>query len=230
MNTIVTQGIVLRRTNYGEADRIVTFLTPDNGKISVVVKGVRRLKSKMAGGIELFSVSNLTFMRGRGELGTLVSAQLTTHYGNIVKNITRVQLGYELIKLLNDTVEDDTEPAFFSLLQGSFAALDDINISGDLVRMWFVARMLQATGHMPNLKTTLDGAPLAADKTYDFDLDSMVFAERPTGGFGQNEIKFMRLLFSDVSANVLAAVENVESYVELIAPFIRIMSANYLHH
>jgi DNA repair protein RecO (recombination protein O) len=230
MNTIVTQGIVLRRTNYGEADKIVQFLTPDNGKISVVVKGVRRLKSKMAGGVELFSISSLTFMKGRGELGTLISAQLQTHYGNITKDITRVQLGYDFIKLLNDTVEDDAEAAYFHLLHMAFAALDDLALAADLVRIWFVARMLQETGHAPNVSTTLDGKALEADKTYEFDLDSMTFAERPEGNFAKNEIKFMRLLFSDVSPKVLSAVEGVDNYVELIMPLMRIMSANYLHH
>jgi DNA repair protein RecO (recombination protein O) len=143
MNTIVTQGIVLRRTNYGEADRIVQFLTPDHGKISVVVKGVRKLKSKMAGGVELFSISDLTFMRGRGELGTLISAHLKTNFGNIVKDITRVQLGYDLIKLLSATVEDDAEAEYFHLLETAFAALNDLSLSSDLIRIWFSARMLQ---------------------------------------------------------------------------------------
>jgi DNA repair protein RecO len=230
MDTIVTQGIVLRRTNYGEADRIVQFLTPDQGKISVVAKGVRRLKSKMAGGVELFSVSSLSFIKGRSELGTLVSARLQTHYGNITKDITRVQLGYDLIKLLNATVEDDAEPAYFNLLHMTFAALDDLELPADLVRIWFSARMLQETGHMPNTKTTMDGQPLRADKTYDFNLDDMAFMEHPGGAFGQNEIKFMRLLFSDASVKVLSAVENADAYVELIFPLMRIMTANYLHH
>jgi DNA repair protein RecO (recombination protein O) len=230
MNTIVTQGIVLRRTNYGEADRIVQFLTPDHGKISVVVKGVRKLKSKMAGGVELFSISDLTFMRGRGELGTLISAHLKTNFGNIVKDITRVQLGYDLIKLLSATVEDDAEAEYFHLLETAFAALNDLSLSSGLIRIWFSARMLQETGHMPNTKTTMDGQALQADKTYDFSLDDMAFVEHPGGSFGQNEIKFMRLLFSDASVKVLSAVENADHYVELIFPLMRIMTADYLHH
>ena len=46
------RAIVLRRTNYGEADRILQLLTP-KGKRSVMAKGVRRERSKLAGGIEL---------------------------------------------------------------------------------------------------------------------------------------------------------------------------------
>lgn len=52
-NDLHTRAIVLRRTNYGETDRILNLLTPE-GKKSVLAKGVRREKSKLAGGIELF--------------------------------------------------------------------------------------------------------------------------------------------------------------------------------
>ena len=53
-----TKAIVLRRTDYGEADRILQLLTP-SGKRSVIARGVRKEKSKLAGGIELFSVSDV---------------------------------------------------------------------------------------------------------------------------------------------------------------------------
>lgn len=54
MKTYRTQAVVLRRTNYGEADRILQLLTPD-GRRSVMARGVRKEKSKLAGGVELFA-------------------------------------------------------------------------------------------------------------------------------------------------------------------------------
>jgi DNA repair protein RecO (recombination protein O) len=230
MNQIVTQAIVLGRTDYGEADRILSLLTPDHGKLRLMAKGVRRVKSKLAGGIELFSISNITFIRGRGEIGTLVSTRLVEHYGEIAKDIKRVQQGYDLIQLLNKTVEDEAEEVYFHLLHVAFAALNDLSLSAELIQIWFVARLLAETGHMPNLRSTVDGKPLSSDKEYDFDLDSMTFTERPGAQFGANQIKFMRLLFSDTSPKVLAAVEESDDYVQLVAPLMRVMSADYLHH
>jgi len=84
VNQIVTTAIVLSRLNYGEADRIITVITPDNGKLRLMAKGVRRVKSKLAGGIELFIVSSLTFIKGKGDIGTLVSSRLQTHFSSIV--------------------------------------------------------------------------------------------------------------------------------------------------
>jgi len=67
MNMRRTSAIVLRRTNYGEADRILQLLTPD-GKRGVMAKGVRREKSRLAGGIELFAICEVVITDGKGEL------------------------------------------------------------------------------------------------------------------------------------------------------------------
>ena len=74
MKTNRTTAIVLRRTNYGEADRILQLLTPD-GKRSVMARGVRREKSRLAGGIELFAVCEVVLTEGKGELGILTFSQ-----------------------------------------------------------------------------------------------------------------------------------------------------------
>src|SRR6478736_6650921 len=137
MNQQLTTAIVLRRTNYGEADRILTLLTPDHGKLRVMARGVRKVKSKLAGGIQLFNISHITFMPGRGEIGTLVSTRLERHYGTIVKDLERVQLGYELIKQLDKATEDQAEAAYFTLLHQSFEALDAAEIPLPLIRLWF---------------------------------------------------------------------------------------------
>ena len=113
MNQLVTTGIVLHRTNYGEADRIITILTPDMGKLHLIARGVRKVNAKLAGGIELFSVSSVTFIRGKGELGTMVSARLEEHFGEIAKDIDRTMLGYELIKKLDKITEDEADESWF---------------------------------------------------------------------------------------------------------------------
>jgi DNA repair protein RecO (recombination protein O) len=228
MNNIVTQAIVLRRTDFGEADKIITVLTPDHGKISLVAKGVRRLKSKLAGGIELFSINSISYIKGRGELGTLVSSRLEQNFSAIIKDIERVRLGYEVIKLVNNTIEDDAEPEFFESLGQAFAALNDESISSELIRIWFSAQMLRHTGHAPNTQSTLGGKPLDPENTYRFEADDMTFEEHPAGEYGKNEIKFTRLLFSDVSPKILATVENSDRYTELLSGPLRLMTADYL--
>jgi DNA repair protein RecO (recombination protein O) len=210
MNQLVTKGIVLSRTDYDEAARIITMLTPDYGKLRLMAKGVRRVKSKLAGGIELFSISDITFVRGKGEVGTLISARLLRHYGNIVKDIERVQLGYDLIKILNRATEDEPEPEYFHLLENVFVALNEQSFSEKTIRLWFYARLLTLAGHTPNLTTDTEKQKLDPTQKYTFDTNDMIFTRSAKGRFSANHIKFLRLSFSAGRPKILAKVENSE--------------------
>lgn len=208
MNQLVTRGIILSRTDYGEADRIITLLTPDYGKIRLMGRGVRRMKSKLAGGIELFSISDITFVKGRGEIGTLISSRLITHYGRIVQDVGRTMLGYDLIKQLNKATEDAPEPEYFTLLEQTFTALDNSSIDIDLIRFWFAAQILRLAGYTPNMYTDSSDKKLDVDQLYTFSYDSMTFEQQPdTGEFSADYIKLLRLAFSDNQPRVLAKVQ-----------------------
>lgn len=228
MKQIVTKGIVLTRVDYGEADRIVTLLTPDNGKIRVMARGVRKIKSRMAGGVELFSVSDITYMPGRGEIGTLVSARLITHYGNIVHDITRVQQGYDLIKMVNKTTEDETDQVYFDILEETFKALNDNDVPIDVTRLWLQAQLLTIGGHQPNLLTDTAGHELAADKAYEFDFEAMTFRQIDVGLFRAPQIKVMRLLFSKNKPARLVTVQGFTDELPTIDPILRYMTGTFL--
>ncbi|MGH7157663.1 MAG: DNA repair protein RecO [Candidatus Saccharimonadales bacterium] len=228
MKQTVTRAIVLRRTDYGEADRILTLLTPDQGKLSLLAKGVRRVKSKLAGGIELFSTSDITFIRGRGEVGTLVSARLEKHYANIVQDLDRTMLGYELIKMLHKNTEDEPESSYFSLLEQAFEALNDPVVAPDLARLWFFAQLLRLSGHEPNLQLDTQGYRLQADKMYDFSFEQVAFAPSEHGRFGAGHIKFLRLAVSPYSAKTLSQVQGSTEFLAAIAPLVHTMRTTFL--
>jgi len=225
---LLTQGIILSRTDYGEADRIITLLTPDHGKLRLMAKGVRKIKSKLAGGIELFSVSHITFIQGKNDVGTLISTRLVTHYGNIVKDIDRVQLGYELIKILNKSTEDNPEPEYFVLLNRAFEALDDALIPTGLIHTWFQAQLLDLAGHRPNLQTDTTHARLEAGQKYDFSFDDMAFSIRPNGRMTSDHIKFLRLLFSSNTPAVLAKVQGSDKLVKNLLPLVQTMAQTHI--
>lgn len=228
MKQQITQGIVLGRTDFGEADRIITMLTPDHGKLRLMARGVRRVKSKLAGGIELFSVSDITYIAGRGDIGTLVSTRLDRHYGNIIKELERVQLGYEVMKLLNKTTEDNPEPEYFDLLRAAYAALDDPSIDRELIQVWFQAQLIKLAGHTPNLETEADGRALHADLRYHFDIDEMTFAQHPSGNFAASTIKALRLHFGEYTPSKLQQVQGMNALSIELLPLFRTLSATYL--
>lgn len=225
---ITTRAIILGRTDYGEADRILTLLTPDHGKLSLMAKGVRRIKSKLAGGIELFSVSDITFIRGRGEIGTLVSTRLIRHYGNIVSDINRTMLGYDLIRILHRATEDAPEADYFELLEQAFAALNDTENSLELIKTWFLMQLLRLDGHAPNLHTDVAGTKLDAGKEYTFSFDDMAFMERPGGQFTADAIKFLRVGFSGNPPAILGRIRGTGDFVSLVSPLVNTMAQSYL--
>lgn len=221
MKQLVTPAIILQRTDYGEADRILTLLTPDQGKLRVLARGVRRVKSKLAGGIELFSVSTVTFAKGRGELGTLVSTRLVKHYDHIVQDLERTMTGYDLIKKIHKATEDQPEPHYFELLERSFEALDNKDIPLPLIRFWLTAQLLKLGGHTPNLTRDTEGRTLVADQLYDFDLDRMSFVANPLSGrFSANHIKFLRLVFAGNQPLALMQIQGWQQLMGACEPLV----------
>jgi DNA repair protein RecO (recombination protein O) len=194
MKTIRTKAIVLRRTNYGEADRIIQVITPEYGKITVMAKGVRREKSKLAGGIELFSRSDITVASGKGEMGTLTGARSEVFYRKILGEYERLQFGYETIKQITKAADMLDEPAFFDFLDQVLEALNDPSIELRLVRAWFWLQLAVLIGAGLNLATDSNGMKLVEDATYNYNMSDQVFEYHENGRFTSDHIKVMRLL------------------------------------
>lgn len=230
MRSYVTQGIVLTRTNFGEADRIITFLTIDHGKVKAMAKGVRKAKAKLAGSVELFSVSDLTLIPGRRDIDTLISARLVKHYGDIVKDIDRTTLGYELLRVTDKATEEAPEPAYFELLKRGLTSLADGRIDHQLTGLWFQMQLLKLAGHSPNLHTDRAGAKLKASNTYDFHMDHMHFVPEASeaGPYTASHIKFLRLGFSAARPHVLKRINGVEKLAITTQPLVHTMLKSYV--
>lgn len=211
---IVTQGIVLARTNFQEADRIVTVLTPDHGKLRIMAKGVRRPKSKLAGGIELFSVSELSVMQGRGEIQTLVSARMIQHFVHIPTDINRTMLGYQFIKTINRTTEDAASEEYYELLYRALIGLNTPALGLPLLEVWFNMQLLKISGTNPNLTTNEHGEKLLVSDTFIFDHETMAFTAHQQGQYDVNCIKFMRLVAASTEPQRLMMITAAHSYTD----------------
>lgn len=213
MQTIRTEAIILRRTNFGEADRILNLLTPEHGKVSAIAKGVRKARSKLAGGLELFATCDVTILRGRSDMGTISSARLVKFYGDILKDYERMQLGYEFIRLINRAAETVSESDFYYLLRDSLAYLDELSVDYRVVELWFRLHLASILGVGLNMATSADGARLAAEQRYDFDFGDMAFAPRTNGRFGADHIKLLRLTSAKNPA-ILRQVRGLDEVLE----------------
>jgi DNA repair protein RecO (recombination protein O) len=207
--TLRTQAIVLRRTNYGEADRIVHLLTPE-GKRSVMARGVRREKSKLAGGIELFAVCDVVITEGKGDLGILTSARLVHFCRHILEDYDRMQFGYEVIKQVGRASEMLDEPEWYEVLHEVLLALDVVTIPLQLVQTWFYLRHAALLGHELSLTHDVAGNPLQSDQRYMYDQAETGLRLSPQGEITADHIKLLRLINAK-SLQVLTQIGGIES-------------------
>jgi len=196
-----TRAIVLRRTNYGEADRILKLLTP-LGQRSVIAKGVRREKSKLAGGIELFAISDVVVNHSKSDLGILTSARLVQFYRHILDDYDRLQFGYETINLVTKASENIDEPDWYGILSEVYMGLDVASIPLQLTQTWFYLHYAELTGYELNLERDVSGQPLASDKTYMYDTAEKGLRLAEQGDINAAHIKLLRVMASRPIATV----------------------------
>lgn len=209
MTTTRTRAIVLRRTNYGEADRILQLLTPE-GKRSVMARGVRREKSRLAGGIELLAISDVVITSGKGDLGVLTSARLVHFYRRILEDYDGMQFAYEAMKHIGKASEMVDEPEWYDVLSEVLAALDIRSVPLQLVQTWFYLRYADLLGYGLNLATDIHGEQLQSDGQYVYDVAEKGLRDAKSGVVGADHIKFMRLINAK-PLSVLVQVGGIEA-------------------
>jgi len=204
-----TQAIVLRRTNYGEADRILQLLTPD-GKQSVMAKGVRREKSRLAGGIELFAICEVVVVEGKSELGILTSSKLIHFFRHIMDDYDRMQFAYTAIKLVSKSSEMVEGPEWYDVLAETFGGLDSKSVPFELVQTWFYLRYSAILGYELSLWHDENGKDLSPELTYRYDVTERGLKTVTNGELTADHIKLLRLIATR-PLKVLSKIGGVEA-------------------
>lgn len=204
---IRTKAFVLRRTNYGEADRILNFLT-EQGLIFAIAKGVRKEKSKLAGGIELFSLSDIVLHEGRNNsLCVLTSAKMLDYYDKIPTSLEKLELGSLILKQINKHAENSDGPEYFNLASQSLYFLNKTN-KLEIIETWFWFNLAKINGEQINLLRDTNGKSLEPNQSYIWDNYEMALRPQIGGNINTDEIKLMRLILSSELSTVLRVEES----------------------
>ena len=205
-NDLRTKAIILHRTKYGETDRILNLLTPE-GRKSCVAKGVRKEKSKLAGGIEMFTVADIVIHESeKSDMGILTSAKMTKSYMNIISDLDRFELGSKIIKHANKISENIDSPELFSLVNQCFWALDK-DLNRELIEGYFLLNLMRISGEDVNLHRDTNGEKLDADKKYVWDTYENSLKPENNGNIEVNHIKVMRLMLTSPLKTVIQVKE-----------------------
>jgi DNA repair protein RecO (recombination protein O) len=144
-----TEAVIIRRGDLGEADRLLTLITP-MGKRRVVAKGARKTTSRLAGHIELFTHTALLLAVGRN-LDIVTQSAILHSYEQLRGDLKRIGAAYYAAELIDRLLEEEDEnrPAF-ELLVATLGALDTTrNI--DLALRFYELRLLGFLGYRPQL-------------------------------------------------------------------------------
>ena len=214
-----TLAIVLKRIDYGEADRILQVLTPE-GKRSVIARGVKKEKSNLAGGIELFSVSEVVIHQGKGDLGILTSTRLVEYYDALVKDIDSIELGGRMMREVCQRAEQIDSPEFFDILRQALRSMQKgINHSyvterwKDVLQTWWWLNLARAAGEDVNLNFDTDGQKLAVDSQYYWDEENSALAKNAHGKVGAENIKLLRLMVK-MPIETILKVKNLDELID----------------
>ena len=227
MPDLRTQAIVLSRVKYQESDRILTLLTTE-GRFSAIARGVRKERSKLAGSIEPFTVSDVVLHfksqnTDSGSLAILTSATMLKFYQNIITDLDTLTIASNFLKVINRLTNDADSKEYFQLLKNALSALNIVEkYQIPLVETHFYLNLAFISGEMINLATDSNGNRLTLDGVYDWHSFDRCFipVTIDTGEFNADTIKILRLMTSMPIASILK-IKDIHTHLNALNIILR---------
>ncbi|PYG88562.1 DNA replication and repair protein RecO [Ruminiclostridium sufflavum DSM 19573] len=165
------RGIVLKEVNTGEADKIITVLTAEEGKISIAAKNARRAKNSLSSGTQLLCYSSYMLFKGK-ELYNMSSCEVIEPNYEIRNDIVKLTYCSHILELAADNVQEG-EPSeeILQLLLNTLYVIAKTSRSLDLITRVFELRLMALLGYEPHVISCVS-CNKTEDKKMFFDLDS----------------------------------------------------------
>lgn len=207
--TYKTKGIILKRTNLGEADRILTVLSEKHGKIRIVAKGIRKTLSKLGGHLELFCLTDLMIAEGRN-LDVVTGAETIKCFLRLRSNLETTHTAYYLAEIIENLMaENQAHPEIFYLLDDVLEHLE--NGKSKLLLAYFELNFLNYSGFRPELYKCLKCSKKieSGENYFDFLSGGLMCADCGKGNFKITDeaIKVLRLFLS----RKIAAIQTINT-------------------
>ena len=147
-----TQGFVLKQEERGEADKLFTVFTKDSGRLLILGKGIRKMTSKLRGGIPLFSISEIGFVLGNRK--TLTDSILIKEFGNFKTDLNRLEIVSKISNILDSVIKGEEEDLkIWELLNQVFEELN--KKCNDSLFYYFLWNFFAILGYGPELYSCL---------------------------------------------------------------------------
>jgi len=150
-----TQGIVFKKKDISETDRIFSVFTSEFGRVEVFGKAIRKITSKLRGGIDIFNLSEIEFIQGKNRK-TLTDTIAIEKFSNIIQEPVKLKISYEISNILDSFIKGQEKDEFiFFLIKETFNKLNnpDLQIQGaQVVYCYFIWNFLSVAGYLPEIK------------------------------------------------------------------------------
>lgn len=183
-----TEGIVLKYTNLGEADKILTILTRNKGKVKAIAKGCRKPKSSLLASSEVFAFSEFVLYKGTN-LYHVTQAEVRQTFYNLRNDLLKLSYAVFFVEMA-DAVSDEEIPSerLFLLLAKALYYLAEGEIPVGIISQAYQLKLMDISGYRPNLSRCVHcGKTDMESYRFDIELGGLLCDECES--FGKNVIK-----------------------------------------
>ncbi len=150
-----TQGFVLKKTDLREADQVFDIYTKDFGKLEVLGKAIRKIKSKLRSGADLFYLSEVEFIQGK-TYKTLTDAITIEKFKNVRSDLEKLKVAYQIAEVADNLIKgQEQDQEVWDLLNEVFEKLNNRSLSivhCPLIYHYFLWNLLSILGYQINLQ------------------------------------------------------------------------------
>ena len=165
------KGIVLKEVNTGEADKIITVLTAEEGKISIAAKNARRAKNSLSSGTQLLCYSSYMLFKGK-ELYNMSSCEVIESNYEIRNDIVKLTYCSHILELISDNVQEgEPSESVLQLLLNTLYVIAKTDRSLELITRVFELRLMALLGYEPHVTSCINCNKTNDEKVF-FDLDN----------------------------------------------------------
>lgn len=145
-----TQGIVLKKTNQGESNQLFTVYTKDFGKLEILGRAIRKIKSKLRAGIDIFYLSEIEFIQGKAQK-TLTEAFLIDKFENVRQDFKRLKIAHKISEVLDNLISNqESDKKIWQLAFNTFQGLNNLQLpvaKYQLLYFYFFWNLLSFLGY-----------------------------------------------------------------------------------
>jgi DNA repair protein RecO (recombination protein O) len=150
--TEISEALLLRSVDYGDADRVVTLLTQRLGKAGFIARAARRSKKRFGASLQPLALLSVQVGPGRGALGVIERAEVTRAFPRVLSDLARLHAGFAALELLRElSPEHEPDPAVFATAVALLGTLEDGESEPEAALLCFEARLLALVGFSPRL-------------------------------------------------------------------------------